>query len=80
MITLGAANRDPEQLPDPDRLDVTRQEIQHIGWGSAFTFALGRPSAEWKARLPSTPCFGVCQNSGWPGMTRSGGKIRYSGG
>ena len=38
---LGAGNHDPARYPNPDRLDVTRTEIQPLTFGGGVHFCLG---------------------------------------
>lgn len=41
MVCLSAANRDPSQFADPDRLDIGRERKQHLAFGHGARFCLG---------------------------------------
>ncbi len=51
VAAIGAANRDPGQFADPDRLDVRRRECNHVAFGYGIHFCLGAPLARFEAEI-----------------------------
>jgi len=51
MAVMAAGNRDPERFPDPDRLDLERQENRHLAFGWAAHFCFGAPLARMEGRI-----------------------------
>jgi len=51
IVLLGAANRDPAEFPEPDRLDLARENVRHLSFGLGTHFCLGAGLARLEARL-----------------------------
>jgi len=51
---VGAANRDPDKFPDPDRFDLERNNDDHLGFGFGQHFCAGSHLARLEARTAIT--------------------------
>ncbi len=50
-LHLGAANRDPEQFPDPATLDIRRTPNRHLAFGGGSHYCLGARLSTMEARV-----------------------------
>jgi cytochrome P450 len=51
IAILNSADRDPDRFPEPDRLDVTREDTRHLAFGRGSHYCLGAPLARLEAEI-----------------------------
>jgi cytochrome P450 len=51
MVLLGAANRDADRFPEPDRFDPGREAAGHLAFGLGNHFCLGASLARLEGRI-----------------------------
>jgi cytochrome P450 len=50
-IALSSANFDPHQFHEPEALDITRQQNQHLAFGKGMHYCLGAPLARLEGQI-----------------------------
>ncbi|MCU1607592.1 MAG: ferredoxin [Modestobacter sp.] len=73
VLVYGAANRDERQYPDPDRFDVTRGRMRHMGFGEGRHGCLGAPLARLETRIALEEALPVLGD-----YTLAGPPVRYA--
>ena len=78
-LCIGAANRDPAQFPDPDRLDITRSPNRHLAFGSGPHQCAGMHLARLEGRIAISRFLARFTNYALAGEPVRGGRARFRG-
>lgn len=72
LLMLAAANRDPLQFSEPDKLDLMRENARHLALGSGAHYCIGSHLSKLVARL----LLGYMLES-FPNLSFDSGRVKY---
>jgi cytochrome P450 len=78
-LCIGAANRDPAQFPDPDRLDIARNPNRHLAFGSGPHQCVGMHLARLEGRIAIGRFLARFPDYTLAGEALRGGRARFRG-
>jgi cytochrome P450 len=78
-IGIGAANRDPAQFPDPDRLDLNREPNRHIAFAFGIHTCAGLNLARLEAQVALARFLARFPDYELAGKPERGGRARFRG-
>ena len=78
-LCIGAANRDPAQFPDPDRLDLAREPNKHIAFAHGIHMCAGMNLARLEARVALSRFLSRFPAYALDGEPTRGGRARFRG-
>jgi hypothetical protein len=78
-IGIGAANRDPAEFADPDRLDIAREPNRHLAFGSGPHVCIGLNVARLEGRIAIGRFLARFPNYRRAGEPKRGGRARFRG-
>ena len=78
-ICIGAANRDPDEFPDPDRLDIGRHPNRHLAFATGVHACAGMSLARLEGEIAMGKLLARFPNYQLVGEPVRGGRARFRG-
>ena len=78
-LCIGAANRDPEQFAEPDRMDITRSPNRHLAFGSGIHQCVGMSLARLEGSIAIARFLERFPQYAITGKPTRGGRARFRG-